>query len=74
MTGEMSISPVILRVRMKFDRCEGATIPFNQCSWEQRFLSIDAPIAITALPESQLIEVRVKVEYDQRDVHNTGHI
>ena len=65
MTGEMSISPVILRVRVKYDRCDGATIPFNQCSWEQRFLSIDAPIAITALPESQLIKVRVEVEYDR---------
>ena len=65
MTGEMSISPVILGVRMKYDRCDGAAIPFNQCSWEQRFLSIVAPIAVAALPESQLIKVRVEVEHDQ---------
>ena len=74
MTGEMSRSPVILRVRMKYDRCDGATIPFNQCSWEQRFLSIDAPIAITALPESLLIKVRLEVEYDRGDVHIIGHM
>ena len=41
MTGELPISPVIIR------------------------LGFDAPIAIiTALPESQLIKVRVEVEYD----------
>ena len=45
--------------------CDGAAIPLNHCLREQRFLSIDAPVAITALPVSQLIKVRVVVEYDQ---------